>query len=120
MVDQLTYRQQSRRFLAQAFQELQQGDLRQASEKGWGAAAQIVKAIPQERDWDHNSHYLLTEAVSRLVTDTNDQEFGRLFREANALHVNFYEGGMYAALVDDALQQVTRFIEKVETLLPGS
>ena len=31
------YRQDSRAFLAQARSELAQGDVRQASEKGWGA-----------------------------------------------------------------------------------
>ena len=45
-----TYREQSRVFLAQAhFEELAKGDLQQASEKGWGAASQMVKAIAQER-----------------------------------------------------------------------
>ena len=46
-----TYREQSRRgvFLAQAHEELAKGDLQQASEKGWGAASQMVKAVAQER-----------------------------------------------------------------------
>ena len=35
--------------LDQANAELETGDLRQASEKGWGAAAQIVKAAAQNR-----------------------------------------------------------------------
>ena len=38
------YREQSRQFLAQAQQELAAGDLPQASEKAWGAVAQMVKA----------------------------------------------------------------------------
>ena len=36
-----TYQQASERFLAQALQELSDGDLPQASEKGWGAAVQL-------------------------------------------------------------------------------
>ena len=39
------YQQASQRFLDQAKQELAAGDLQQASEKGWGAAAQMLKAI---------------------------------------------------------------------------
>jgi hypothetical protein len=31
--------------LGKAWEELRDGDLLQASEKGWGAAAQIVKAL---------------------------------------------------------------------------
>ena len=44
-----TYREQSRIFLSEASEELVKGDLQQASEKGWGAASQMVKAIAQER-----------------------------------------------------------------------
>ena len=38
------YRQASERFMAQARRELAVGDLPQASEKGWGAAVQVLKA----------------------------------------------------------------------------
>ena len=37
------YQQASEYFLAQARRELADGDLAQASEKGWGAAVQILK-----------------------------------------------------------------------------
>ena len=39
------YRQDSRTLLAQARSELAIGDVRQASEKGWGAAALMLKAV---------------------------------------------------------------------------
>ncbi len=39
----ITYREASHELLAQARTELAAGDLRQAAEKGWGAAAQITK-----------------------------------------------------------------------------
>ena len=48
------YQQASEHFLAQARQELADGDLPQASEKGWGATAQILKAIAERRGWEHN------------------------------------------------------------------
>ena len=43
------YQRDSRHLLGQAREELAQGDVRQASEKGWGAAAQIVKAVAETR-----------------------------------------------------------------------
>ena len=52
-IDQVTtqaYQQASQRFLDQAKQELATGDLLQASEKGWGAAAQMIKAIAESLD----------------------------------------------------------------------
>ena len=41
------YQQSSQQFLTQARSELTAGDLQQASEKGWGAATQMLKAIAQ-------------------------------------------------------------------------
>ena len=39
-----TYQERSREYLGKAFRELADGDLTQA-QKGWGAAAQMVKAV---------------------------------------------------------------------------
>ena len=45
-----TYRDSAADLLEQARTELAAGDVRQASEKGWGAAAQSVKAIAEARE----------------------------------------------------------------------
>ena len=45
-----TYQVASGQLLRQAREELAAGDVRQASENGWCAAAQIVKAIAARRD----------------------------------------------------------------------
>ena len=117
MVSRHNYGGQSRVFLAQAREELQRDDLRQASEKGWGAAAQVVKATAEARGWPHGSHPLLHATVAGMVEETADREIGRLFGVANGLRVNFYEGGYSYAMVEDALYAVSRFVEKVEELL---
>ena len=41
------YRQQARVFLNESRQYLAEGDLHQASEKGWGAAAWMAKAVAE-------------------------------------------------------------------------
>ena len=41
-----SYTDRSRTYLSQASEELAKADLCQASEKGWGAAAEIVKLWP--------------------------------------------------------------------------
>ena len=79
MVSRLAYRDQSRAYLEQANEELARDDLRQASEKGWGATSQIVKAVAEERGWEHNGHWQLHDAVSLLVAETGDEEFRLLF-----------------------------------------
>ena len=60
------YHQASERFLAQARAELSDEDLPQASEKGWGAAAQILKAVAEQRGWEHGRHRHLSRVASRL------------------------------------------------------
>ena len=86
-----TYQVASGQLLRQAREELATGDVRQASEKGWGAAAQIVQAIAARRDWEHPGHRELFRAVDRLRKETGDPDVRRLFDVASALHVNFYE-----------------------------
>ena len=47
-----------------------------------------------------------------------DREFMTLFSGANHLHTNFYEGWLDRSTVIPLPWQVTRFIDKVEALLP--
>ena len=112
-----TYQQASERFLAQARAELSDGDLAQASEKGWGAAAQMVEAIAEQRGWRHRSHALLFEAVDALADEAGDQDIARLFDVASALHVNFYENWRSATNISRGLDDVETLIGKLSPLL---
>ena len=112
-----TYQQASERFLAQARAELSDGDLAQASEKGWGAAAQMVKAIAEQRGWRHRGHALLFEAVDALADEAGDQDIARLFDVASALHVNFYENWRSATNISRGLDDVETLIGKLSPLL---
>ena len=116
MVSQ-TYRAASRHLLAQGRDELAGGDVRQASEKGWGAAAQMVKAIAEQRGWEHRNHAALFDNISRLVSATGDAEIRQLFRVANALHINFYENWDNAVNVSSGLDDMERFLDKLEPLV---
>lgn len=113
------YAAQGRIFLEQAFQELSHDDLRQASEKGWGAASQMVKAYAQDRGLPHDQHFLLYRAISRLVAETDDDLLFDWFGAANHLHSNFYEGEYSSREVRRALNQVSQFVLKTETILNG-
>ena len=114
-----TYREQSRTFLEQAFVELEAGDLHQASEKGWGAAAQILKAVAAERGWEHSTHRLLFVVVDRLVNERRNEPLRYGFNAANALHTNFYEGAMSRPSVEENLRDVQVFVDAAEALLVG-
>lgn len=112
-----TYQAASRQLLAQGREELAGGDVRQASEKGWGAAAQMVKAVAEQRGWPHRNHAALFDVISYLVSETHDHEIRRLFHVANALHINFYENWDNAANVSSALDDVELLLEKLEPLV---
>ena len=112
-----TYHAASRPLLAQARAELAQGDTRQASEKGWGATAQMVKAIADQRGWDHKTHRHIWQAVGVLADERKDPTISRLFRSANHLHSNFYEDIDDSNNVADALNDVERLLGLLEPLL---
>ena len=118
MVQQLTYRQQSREYLRQALLELQNGDVRQASEKGWGAASQMLKAVADERGLEYSSHQALRSAAYRLSREPGVREIRQMWPIANDLHTNFYEGGMDFMDVHEALEQIEALVDTLEVLLP--
>ena len=64
-------------FLTQAFEKLEKGDLPQAPEKGWGAATKMLKAIAQERGWDHfNGNYIqFYPSLKRRMVGEEELEF---------------------------------------------
>ena len=115
----ITYRDASRQLIAQARAELEAGDLRQSSEKAWGAAAQMAKAAASSRGWAHDQHRHLWTAVKDLTNEAGDQEIHELFVSANGLHVNFYENTYDTQMVALYIGRVEQFIGKVDDILDG-
>ncbi len=99
--------------------ELAQGDLQQASEKGWGAAAQMMKAVANTRGWEHGRHRHLHQIASRLRAERGDRDIYRLFDTAGTLHENFYENQMAVQDIHEALDDVERLLDKLEAILSG-
>ena len=110
------YRNDSRRLLDHARAELAQDDLRQASEKGWGAAALMLKAIAEDRDWDHERHRHIAIAAGRLRSEMGNRDVVRLFHVAEALHGNYYEDQMAAGDIAEGLDDVERLLDLIEPL----
>ena len=96
---------------------LAKGDYAQTSEKAWGAAAQIVKAVAAREGREPRDHAELCKFVDELAKRLNDIELRRLWRTANALHQNFYENWMPPDDVKYAIEDVKEFIEKLRKLL---
>ena len=105
-----------REFLARARTYLAEEDLLQASEKGWGAAAQMVKAAAEARGWSHQSHRELYAAIDRLVEETGDDGIRLAFGSAGQLHINFYEGWLSHETVEAHLAEVADLVDRLDAL----
>lgn len=110
------YIRTSRQFLTQAQQEFAKGDMLQASEKAWGAAAHAVKATAEQRGWEHGTHARLFENINKISRETGDDELHVLFHVANSLHQNFYEDWQTDDFVQSGIQQVRLLVNKCAAL----
>ena len=91
-------------------------DYVQASEKFWGAAAEVVKAIAAKRGADIQSHGGLFRFITMLSKELNDSELLRSFSLAGALHQNFYENWLTSEIVVDHSKAVKSLVKKLEKL----
>ena len=107
----------AREFLIKGRAHLAEGDLLQASEKGWGAASQMVKAVAETRGWRHSTHGDLYRTVARLAGELPDPRLQILFRSASALHQNFYEGDMPAVTVTDGLDDMDEIVGRLQAVI---
>ena len=101
--------------LEHAEERLQEGDLIQASEKGWGAVAHYLKAVAKQRGWQDGAHAQLFRINRRLANETGDpQAMIRLFGNLNGLHSNFYEEWYTEEDVRTGVQVATEYIERLD------
>ena len=69
------YRSTSTLLFDQAMVELEAGDLLQASEKLWGAAAQALKSVAERRGLKHDSHAQFYNIMATLERGLNLQSY---------------------------------------------
>ena len=107
----------ARRYMAGAWKHLAEDDLLQASEKGWGAAAQMIKAVAESRGWEHNTHRYLYDVAARLASEAGDARLNEQFQLAGALHAHFYEGWLPRETVTHNIAQVEELLRSLEPLV---
>ena len=111
------YRDASKALLDLGFSELGQGDKRQASERGWEATVLMLKAVAEQRGWEHQGCRPIRRVASRLADKTGDVEIRRLYRVAHSLHTNFYEDLDTAEDVGAGLEDVRCLLNKLSLLI---
>ena len=77
----------------------------------------MVKAIAAMKGWDYQQHKHLFAAVSTLARDNQGRDIRRLFHIASSLHNNFYENWLNSDDVADGLDDMERFVSKMERIL---
>ena len=110
------YKTTARRFLAQAVAEFARGDLLQASENGWGAAAESVKAAATLRGIPHRNHRELRQAADDLAEETGNDRISELFTLAEGLRANFYEAWMRPNVVRIHMNGIRELVEILEAI----
>ena len=106
------YRSQAWEFLAKSKQYLADGDLHQASEKGWGAAAHMVKAVAEAKGWEYEMHDQFRTALRNARQWLRNEQLRTLGYSAEALHKNYYQREIFLDSED-----IRADLEDVELML---
>ena len=112
------YTEMSRNYLARAEDYLSRGDLAQACEKSWGAAACALKSIAEQRGWHHRSHSLLYDLSGQVADELDRQDLRGLFAVANTMHQNFYENWFQEDEVEYGIGRVKTYLADLEAVSP--
>ncbi len=112
------YRQQARQFLAKSREYLAAGDLHQASEKGWGAAAWMTKAVATAQGWEYSKHDQFSVVLDNARRATGNDHLRGLRSIANELHGNYYkrEFLLSADAIELDLASVSELLDILEPL----
>ena len=115
------YREQSREFLRKARTYLADGDLHQASEKGWGAAAWMAKAVAEAQGWQYSRHDEFFTVMYQAQDLTAESRLENLRRVANELHGFFYTRKIFLRpdIIDRNLDQVELLLDILQPLTEG-
>ena len=116
MVEAKDYRLNGK-YLREGEELLAVGDNAQASEKFWGAAAEIIKAVAAKRGLQLGTHRRIGEFI--LSLDKDHPKWGLIdaFNAANTLHMNFYEDWHPSELVERSAERARSLVENLRTLL---
>ena len=111
---------QAKDYWRKAPPELAQGDICQAGEKGWGAVAQLTKAVATMRGWHHYDHVAIQEVITALMQELPEQQddIDAGLSAAERLHGNFYEVYMTPERAAIAMGQVRPLLEILWRQLP--
>ena len=113
---------QARDFLGRSRQYLAAGDLHQASEKGWGAASHMAKAVAASQGWQYATHaeFNVVLNLAGQIADSSEKhhQIRRFGAVAARLHGNYYSRKRHldSALIGADLEDVAALLDLLEPL----
>ena len=107
------YGELSAEHLDKAAVALANDDALQASEEIWGAAASALKAVCQERGWNHRFHNHLRAAAIYLSLEWNRPDLELMFGFIESMHTNYYEHQWYVGEVRRRLEVVKPYCQEI-------
>ena len=108
----------SRRLIQQARDELQRRDRLQATEKVWGALAQMLKAHGQQRGWlNMGSHRTVGRIAQQLAAEYDDGRILNAYIAADNGHRNFYDNEMSLPEIEGIITVVAGVLPELEQAL---
>lgn len=110
------YAELSRQYIQRADEYLRAGDRVQASEKGWGAVAEAIKSIAEQRGWNHQGYRLLNDIAFQLSEEWRRPDMRILFDAMEKLHINFYEDNMGLDAIASSVGDAKTLLRELETL----
>ncbi len=78
-------------FLERGKVYLADGDLHQASEKGWGAASHMAKAVAVENNWPYEHHNQFDTVIVNARQRYHLPKLRDYGKAAHILHQNYYQ-----------------------------
>lgn len=107
------------KLLEEAEEELEKGDLRQASEKVWGACALSIKAYASPKEGERlESHGELWIYKNRIKSRRNFGGYVKTaFRQADSIHKNFYENPAAREDVEDVMGEVAKLVREIAAMI---
>lgn len=114
---QTEYERLNYKYLKEAEELLSRKDYAQASEKLWGATAEMVKTVAAKRGISLGTRRSIGEFVDRLHREHPDWRLREAFAYANSLHTNFYEDWLTEDFVIEAAEKVRQFMRKLKSSL---
>ena len=110
------YAELSAEHLDKAAAALSNDDALQASEEIWDAVASALKAVCQERGWNHRFHNHLRAAAYYLAEEWRRPDFNANFRAFEDLHTNNYEHQDFVPDVLPMLALARDFCQSMEQI----